>query len=99
MFRKASRVPQWIVDLDERRMLDANEAALEFWRLTHEEFLARPVQEFLHPSELARWKKYIATGKWGESGPWKCVRGDGSLFYCFARWQMVEYRGTYCGFV
>lgn len=99
MFNPSSPVPQWIADLEARKMLDANAAALSFWRMTREQFLTIPVEQFFHSDELPRWKKYIKNNAWGESGPWKCVRGDGSVFYCTSRWQMVDHQGRHCAFV
>jgi len=99
MFSKTSHVPQWIADLRAGRMLEANDAALEFWRMTREQFLTSKFDEFIHPEEMPRWEKYIKMDRWGESGPWKCTRGDGTIFYCWTRWQMIDYEGTQCAIV
>ena len=99
MFNPKSSIPQWVADLREGRMRNANEAALNFWRMTREQFLSSEFHEFIHPDEMPRWRKYISTETWGESGPWKCIRGDGSIFFCTTRWQMIEYEGTLCAFV
>lgn len=99
MFNRNSPVPQWVADLEHRKMLDANDAALEFWRMIRQEFLTKDVELFFHADELTRWETYIASGRWGESGPWKCTRGDGTVFYCSTRWQMIDYNGVHCAFV
>ncbi len=99
MFSRSSAIPQWVADLEQRRMLDANDAALEFWRMTREQFLTGGVERFFHADELTRWENYIADGKWGETGPWKCRRGDGTIFCCTIRWQMIDYNGEQCAFV
>ena len=99
MFRHASPIPQWVGDLRSRRMLDANAAALKFWRMTLDQFRNLPMQNFFQPEEVPRWEKLIQEMKWGESGPWRCTRGDGSVFYCSIRWQMIDYRGIYAAFV
>jgi len=80
-------------------MLEANEAALQFWRMTRQQFLESKFDQFFHPEEIPRWEQYIDNQTWGESGPWKCTRGDGSIFYCSTRWQMIDYQGTECAFV
>ena len=99
MFSYASPIPQWVGDLRQRRMLDANQAALSFWRMTYEQFVSQPMEHFFQPEEVPRWETFIEEMKWGESGPWRCTRGDGSIFYCTIRWQMIEYRGVYAAFV
>ena len=99
MFSRTSLIPQWVAELSERRMLDANEAALRFWRMTFDQFVTNSFDKFFHPEEMPRWETYIAQEKWGESGPWKCTRGDGSLFYCTTRWQMFDYQGVYAAIV
>ena len=99
MIVRSSPIPQWVADLRALRMLDANEAALSFWRMSREQFLTLDVTRFFHSDERSRWHEFISRDKWGESGPWKCVRGDSSVFYCTIRWQMIDYEGTPSAFV
>ena len=99
MFNRNSPIPQWLADLRAGKMVDASEAALRFWRMTREQFLTSEFHQFIHPEEMARWRAYVAKEKWGETGPWKCLRGDGSVFYCTTRWQMIEHEGRLCAFV
>ncbi len=99
MFSKKSQVPQWIVDLHALAMLDANEAGLKLWRMPLEQFRSTPPVKFFHPDEIPKWKRYIESGVWGESGPWKCIRGDGSIFYCTVRYQLIEHEGREVAFV
>ena len=99
MFNRASSLPQWVADLEGRKMVDVNEAALQFWGMTREQFLTNEFDKFFHPEEMMRWQTFIEQDRWGESGPWKCTRGDGSIFYCTTRWQMIEHNGAHCAFV
>jgi PAS domain-containing protein len=99
MINRTSPVPQWVADLGRRRMLDANEAALKFWRMTQDQFLTTDIERFFHKDEVERWENYIDQQTWGESGPWRCTRGDGTIFYCTIRWHMMEYQGVYSAFV
>lgn len=99
MFSHVSPIPQWVGDLGARRMLDANQAALRFWRMSLDQFLNLPMEEFFQPEEVPRWENFIEEMAWGESGPWRCTRGDRSIFYCSIRWQMIDYRGVYAAFV
>ncbi len=99
MFHRTSSIPQWVADLEIRKMVEVNDAALEFWRMTREEFLTCDFEKFFHPEEMPRWKSFIEEDRWGESGPWKCTRGDGTVFYCTTRWQMIDHQGKQCAFV
>jgi hypothetical protein len=99
MISWSSPIPQWIADLQGRKMLDANEPALQFWGMTREQFLTAECDKFFHPEEMPRWESYIQEGRWGESGPWKCTRGDGTIFYCTVRWHMMECQGIYAALV
>ena len=99
MITRDSPIPQWVADLTRRKMLDANEAALKFWRMTRGQFLSSEFEQFFHPEEMPRWQTYINRDTWGESGPWKCTRGDGTVFYCSTRWQMIDYNGVQGAFV
>ncbi|MFZ0707209.1 MAG: PAS domain-containing protein [Candidatus Korobacteraceae bacterium] len=99
MFNPTSPIPQWLADLQRRKMVDANEAALQFWGMTREQFLNNDFDKFFHPDEMPRWEVFIEADQWGESGPWKCTRGDGTMFYCTTRWQMIDHNGRPCAFV
>lgn len=59
MINRASPKPQWIADLRTRKMLDANEAALKFWRMTRKQFLTIGVEQFFHGDEVPRWQNYV----------------------------------------
>jgi PAS domain S-box-containing protein len=99
MFSRTSSLPQWVADLEDRKMVDVNEAALQFWGMTREQFLTNDFDKFFHPEEMGRWKTFIQEDRWGESGPWKCTRGDGTIFYCTVRWQMIDHDGVQQAFV
>jgi PAS domain-containing protein len=99
MFSRNSHIPEWVGDLRAGRMLDANDAALKFWRMTLDQFLTTEIENFFQPEEVPRWETFIEQMAWGESGPWKCTRGDGTIFHCSTRWQMIHYQGVYCAFV
>ncbi len=99
MFNPISSLPQWVADLNRRKMVDVNQAALTFWGMTRTQFLTNDFAKFFHPDEMPRWEVFIEQDRWGESGPWKCTRGDGSVFYCTTRWQMIDHDGAQCAFV
>ena len=99
MFSHKSTVPQWIVDLKELVMLDSNEAGLKLWRMSIDQFRSTAPEDFFHPDGVPRWIQYLKTQAWGESGPWKCIRGDGTIFYCTVRYQLIDHKGKQVGFV
>ena len=49
MFNPTSSIPQWLTDVEQRRMVDANEAALGFWAMTRKQFLTSDFDKFFHP--------------------------------------------------
>ena len=66
---------------DERRYVDANEAACSFLGLTREQILGRRVDDFLEPDVRATlaetWPQYLARGR--QAGFFKLVHPDGSV--------------------
>jgi PAS domain-containing protein len=94
-----SAVPMWCCDADTSRVFDANEAALRFWRYEREHFIGMPSTNLLCPEELARQAKLAKMNLWGETGPWKCRRGDGSILYVKVRWQRAMSGKRVCDFV
>jgi len=93
-----SRVPQWHSDAKTSLILDANEAAARLWGYKREEFLGLPATALLCPEELPKQRRIQKANRWGETGPWKCRRKDGSVFYILLRWHQMTIDGRLCDF-
>ena len=95
----SSRVPMWCSDADTDELIDANDAALRFWRYERQQFIGMQATQLLSPDELPKQRTLAKRNLWGETGPWKCRRGDGSFVYATVRWQRVMQADRVCDFV
>src|SRR3954467_6882699 len=94
-----NRIPQWLSDPKTGRLVDANDAALQFWRYSREQFIGQPATDLLCKEEVPKSEDLSRKNLWGETGPWRCRRGDGSLCVVKVRWHQIPYNGTLCDFV
>jgi hypothetical protein len=99
MFSTSHNVPQWASDAKTTLILGANEAALKLWRYPRDKFIGLPATNLLCAEEVPRAEKLKHINLWGETGPWKCTRGDGSVFFMRVRWQQIIYSGQLCDYV
>lgn len=71
--------PMLVVD-NERRYLDANDAALAVLRMTHEDILARRIDDLTPPENLGGmeelWRQFLDAGSM--AGQFEMLRGDGT---------------------
>jgi PAS domain S-box-containing protein len=79
-------LPLWVFDAQSRRFLAVNQAALQTYGHTREEFLAMTVHDIRPPEEDARFRAYLAAhdddeadGDDARSGRWLHRRKDGTL--------------------
>jgi PAS domain-containing protein len=93
------RVPQWLSDATSNVIVEANEAALQVWRYPREQFVGLPATALLCEEEVPKSERIRHTNLWGETGPWRCRRGDGSECYMRVRWQQIDYKGRLCNYV
>ena len=79
LFEKTG-VPMLIVD-DERRYVDANQAACELLGVTREELLSRRIDDFTTPEDLVAidelWQTFLTAGSL--AGEYKVLRADGTV--------------------
>jgi len=99
MFNLSNTLPQWVSDASSTAIVDANDAALRLWRYRRDEFIGRPATDLLCEEEVPRSERLRQINQWGETGPWRCKRGDGSEFFMSVRWQQVVHNGLLCNFV
>lgn len=98
MFDPASAIPQWYSDAQTAKIVKANKAALRFWGYKETEFVGMPATRLLDQSELQRQKEFARKNRWGETGPWRCRRGDGSEVFVKVRWQRLTADERLCDF-
>ena len=95
----ASRVPMWCSDADTEEIVDTNDAALRFWRYDRAQFVGMRATRLLCVEEMPRQQELAKQNLWGETGPWKCRRGDGTILYVTVRWQRMMRSKRVCDFV
>lgn len=89
----ASPLPSWVYDRDTLRFLAANQAALEAYGYTLEEFLSLTLLDIRPPEDaplLCEAVVEIGTGKPGLSR-WRHRRRDGTLFPVEVRSRDIDY--------
>ncbi|RYY48999.1 MAG: PAS domain S-box protein [Chitinophagaceae bacterium] len=74
-------MPMMMISMPDRDFLDVNDAALEFYGYTKEEFLKMNVMDIRPDDEKGKLRNMIAEGKRGinYAGIWKHVKKDGSV--------------------
>ncbi|MEI9955885.1 MAG: PAS domain-containing protein [Ferruginibacter sp.] len=75
-------MPSWIIEKDGIAILDANDAALELYGYTREEFLALNVMQLRPQEEYIKYQQHSATMQEapveGNIGMWRHIKKDGS---------------------
>ena len=93
MIDHASDVPMWCSDTSTGLLMDANDVALRFWGYERDVFIGMPAVRMLSPEELRTQKKMSKRAVKGQTGPWKCLRADGSTVYVIVRWTRTNADG------
>jgi PAS domain S-box-containing protein len=96
MISNRSPLPQWCSDAKSTLLVDANDAALRFWGYDRDQFIGMPATRLLCEEELPKQLEAANLDRWGETGPWKCRRADGTVLYMTVRWHRGNYRERYC---
>src|SRR5688572_15706046 len=94
-----SRTPQWVVDVETMRVMEANEAAALLWRYPMETLIGLDAMKFVPPEDRSLVTKAAEANRWGDAGIWRCQKGDGTIFYARLRWHQFIHRGRLCNFV
>ena len=78
---ESSPHPMWVYDLETMKFLAVNNAAMELYGYTREEFLSMSIKDIRPPEEVPRLVKMVSRLGMGvqHCGNWKHRRKDGSL--------------------
>ena len=71
----------WTVDLRTRTILECSPEAAALWGYSPAEMVGLNAESLVHPSELARARAVRAEHTSGDTGVWKCVKKDGTVFH------------------
>lgn len=88
--------PMWVYDLDELRILAANDAAVAQYGYSREEFLRLNLLALRPEAEGERLKESIRTEgtNAGHAGTWQHLRKDGSLMLVDVYTSPITFEGT-----
>jgi PAS domain S-box-containing protein len=72
--------PMWVYDIDSLAFLEVNDAAVEEYGYSREEFLAMTIKEIRPPEDVPKFLE-LTTGlpAFDRSGPWRHLMKDGSI--------------------
>jgi two-component system, cell cycle sensor histidine kinase and response regulator CckA len=77
--------PMWVYDMESLRILAVNDAAIEHYGYTREEFLSFTLKDIRPPEEvpklLASVEEYRQKGPSRDAGVWKHRKKDGKIIY------------------
>ena len=72
--------PMWVYDLDTLAFLEVNDAAVEHYGYTRDEFLAMTVKDIHPPEDVPKYLELTTElPSFDRSGPWRHMMKDGSI--------------------
>ena len=92
-------LPMWVYDEETLRFLAVNEAAIDKYGYSRDEFLARTTDEIRPPEEVERVHAYHAAVRGtdgattGLTGPWRHIRKDGTVIEVENNWSVLPFNG------
>ncbi len=94
--------PMWVFDQESLRFLEVNEAAIEHYGYSREEFLAMTIRDIRPPEEIAAHAEYHAKVVSGEvkSGLprvpniWRHRKKNGTNFEVEIKWTFIHFRNA-----
>lgn len=91
----------WVYDVETFQFVAVNDAALEVYGYSREEFLAMSALDMRPEEERDRFIERVRTAPTSvqESGPWTLIRKDGSLRRVMASNVLIDYDDRPCRLV
>jgi diguanylate cyclase (GGDEF)-like protein/PAS domain S-box-containing protein len=92
--------PMWVHDPETLRILEVNDAAVDHYGYSREEFLRMSLPD-LRPTEdvAAVQREHSATNSSKLAGPWRHLRKDGSYIQVDMASHSIDFQGRKCSFV
>ena len=87
--------PMWIYDLESLRFLAVNNAALDIYGYSREEFLSMTIRDIRPPEDVPRLEQAVARIGSGldQAGSWRHLKKDGSLMHVEVTTHTLDFRG------
>jgi PAS domain S-box-containing protein len=93
-------LPSWVYDLDDLRIFDVNQAALDHYGYSQEEFLALTIKDLRPPEEVPKLIKALLNTKRVEGniyiGIFTHKKKDGTLIQMEVNGHKVDFNGRQC---
>jgi hypothetical protein len=89
--------PQWVIENESYKVIDANEAAAGFWGCTLAEFIGADAYGLV-PIAPALGKTLEMIER-GYAGSWRCQKKDGTIFVAQIFSHIFTFAGRQCSFV
>jgi two-component system cell cycle sensor histidine kinase/response regulator CckA len=97
---EGSPTPMWVTDLETSRFLEVNEAAVQHYGYSREEFLAKTAHDIRSTGETERYKKYVEEvvkkhpeTNFGRVGLWEHQKKNGEKLDVEIKWSRIAFRG------
>jgi len=95
-----SPTPMWVSDEETYAFLEVNEAAIQHYGYSREEFLAMTGKDIRPPEDVPKLAKYFAdvvrhesATRIGRAGLWRHRKKDGALIDVEIKWSKVTFKG------
>jgi PAS domain S-box-containing protein len=86
--------PMWIYDEATLEIFEVNEAAIEDYGYSREEFLAMTIKDLRAPEDVPALLESVAAARPRDaSGPWRHIKRDGTMIEVEIASHTVEFRG------
>ncbi|HXT12133.1 MAG TPA: PAS domain S-box protein [Candidatus Angelobacter sp.] len=100
MIFEGSPTPMWVMDVETLQILEVNEAAVQHYGYSREEFLAMNGRSLRPSDETERYVKFIneiiknhPDTAFGRAGLWRHVKKDGEEIDVEIKWSRLAFRG------
>ena len=97
---EGSPTPMWVTDLETLRFLEVNEATVQHYGYSREEFLSMGTQDVRASGDTERYVKYIndvikkhSDTVFGRAGLWRHHKKNGETLDVEIKWSRITFRG------
>jgi len=97
---EGSPTPMWVTDLETLRFLEVNEAAIQQYGYSREEFLSMATRDVRSSGDTERYVKYInevikkqSDAGFGRAGLWRHQKKNGETVDVEIKWSKITFRG------
>ena len=87
-------IPMWVVDIETQKFLSVNDAAVEYYGYSRDQFLGMTTFELRPADEREMFARYIRAGGVSQgTKTWRHLRADGSHIYVSVYARSMNYQG------